>query len=526
MIKKILNFYLLFILSVLPVAVSAEHLNGKVGNSLTEEDIVNLIKPSVVRLGQHVVGKIMLADADVDLKALKLKPIPDSSTEIELDKYYTGSGFFVNSDGYIATNAHVVSPESVKSSMLKDIINASLVLGMLQYSEKDIEKIQEYDEGELKDFVDEIYDYLMKNSVFELEYKTVMIDSNSTDDDIKLAIDNGIPVEVVYSNDNFFADRADSNDIAIVKIEDKGLPSLPISLSDDLNIGEKIYVVGFPGNAQAQANDFLESTFTTGSIGSKKKMGDGLVWQVDAKISGGSSGGPMVNKDGEVVGIVSFQTADSIEGDNFAFAIPSSVINNALDEAGIKNDEGNYGIFLKEGLRLKNQRHCKDAVSKFEDAKNALLLIDGGKYVDNYIKECNLLIDSGKSIDTKWDEFVERVSEVDSIVWIITAIGVVVAIVFVAVIVFLRRRLKMEEKEIEELENIVVRDHYKEEFGAGGSDGASDIGTLPPSSIELELVKYVKDAKASNMSDEDIEKELKNAGWSEEEIKRAFENAK
>ncbi len=525
MTKQLLNLYFLFILSVFPVAVSAEHLNNKIKKSLTEEDIVNLVKPAVVRLGQHITGKIILADADIDLLTLELKSIPGSTVEIELDKYYTGSGFFVNSNGYIATNAHVVSKESIKSKTLKDIIAASFMLSMLQNSEEDVEKIQKYTDDEIKDFADEVYVYLMENSIFDLEYKTTMVDPRSIDKDIKKAIDNGIPVDIIYSNDNFFRDRKDSDDIAIVKIKNKGFPALPISLSDDLTVGAKIYVIGFPGNAQAESNDFLESTFTTGSIGSKKKMGDGLVWQVDAKISGGSSGGPMVNKDGEVVGIVSFQTADSNEGDNFAFVIPSLVINEALNKIEIENKEGNYNILFKEALGLKNQGHCGKAAIKFESAKNTLSFIEADEYVDMYIDECKELIRSGQSVDTKWDEFMERIRDVDLIVWIIIVIGVIATFVFITVIIFLKKRLKMEEKELKELEGIVVRDHYQDEFG-GDKINSSGADALPISSIESDLIKYVKDAKASDLNDDTIKKELKDAGWSDDEIKKAFNLAK
>ncbi len=509
-------------LAVFPVAVSAEHLNGKTYDNLTEEDIVNLVKPAVVRLGQHVTGKIILADADIDLLTLELKPITGSTVEIELDEYYTGSGFFVNSNGYIATNAHVVSTESIKSKTLKDIIAAGFMLSMLQSSEEDVKKIQKYDDSEIKDFADEAYDYLVKNSVFDLKYKTTMVDPRSKDKDIKKAIDNGVPVDVIYSNDNFFRDRKDSDDIAIVKIKDKFLPALSVSSSNKLTVGTKIYVVGFPGNAQAQSNDFLESTFTTGSIGSKKKIGDGLVWQVDAKISGGSSGGPMVNKDGEVVGIVSFQTANSDEGDNFAFVIPSLVIDEALNKVGIENEEGNYSVLLREALALKAQRHCKDSIVKFESAKHTLSFVDAGKYLDAYIEECEELIKSGQSIDTKWDEFLESIKGIDLVVWIIIAGGVVTTLGFIAVIVFLKKRLKTEEKELEELEDIVVRDHYKEEFG--GNAVVNDSQRI--SSIESELIKYIKDAKASSISDDAIKEELKDAGWDDNEIKKAFDLAK
>ena len=107
-----------------------------------------------------------------------------------------------------------------------------------------------------------------------------------------------------------------SNDLAILKVSASGIKPLPlVKNSDRVKIGAQIYVAGNPKG--------LERTFSDGIISSKRGGYADARLQMTAPISPGSSGGPVLNTQGEVIG-VSFMTIEG--GQNLNFAIPSNYV--------------------------------------------------------------------------------------------------------------------------------------------------------------------------------------------------------
>ncbi|MBK7035864.1 MAG: serine protease [Bacteroidetes bacterium] len=102
-----------------------------------------------------------------------------------------------------------------------------------------------------------------------------------------------------------------TNDLVILKVS--GLSGTKVTLGNDSlpNIGEKIYAVGNPKG--------LNGTFSEGIISGIRKMIADEVLQITAPISPGSSGGPVLNSNAQVVGIA---FASFTEGQNLNFAIP------------------------------------------------------------------------------------------------------------------------------------------------------------------------------------------------------------
>ncbi|MEI9807386.1 MAG: serine protease [Bacteroidota bacterium] len=124
-------------------------------------------------------------------------------------------------------------------------------------------------------------------------------------------------------------------DIAILKLDDvKNLPTLRVSRDSVINIGEKILVYGYP--EPATTNAFLstesnnEPTLTSGVVSAiKQSVGGWPVIQMDAMISHGSSGSPVCDEKGEVIGLATFGSLEQTTGSlasGYNFAIPVSVI--------------------------------------------------------------------------------------------------------------------------------------------------------------------------------------------------------
>uniref|UniRef100_A0A3B4XE31 HtrA serine peptidase 4 n=1 Tax=Seriola lalandi dorsalis TaxID=1841481 RepID=A0A3B4XE31_SERLL len=192
-----------------------------------------------------VVDKIMPA-----VVHLELFQVPFSSDELSVS---SGSGFVVSEDGWIITNAHVLT-------------NKQRIIVELRSG---------------------------------IQYNAVVKDMDQ------------------------------KMDIALIKIEpDTPLPVLRLGQSSDLRPGEFVVAVGSPFS--------LQSTVTTGIISTVQRNGRELglqdsnmdYIQTDAMINYGNSGGPLVNLDGDVIGINTLKVAAGI-----SFAIPADKIHQFLAES-------------------------------------------------------------------------------------------------------------------------------------------------------------------------------------------------
>jgi serine protease Do len=113
-----------------------------------------------------------------------------------------------------------------------------------------------------------------------------------------------------------------NSDLAVLKIEATGLPALPLGGADDVRQGELVFAIGTPQG--------LASTMTMGIVSSASRQIDldapMLFIQTDAPINPGNSGGPLVNADGEVVGINTFIVTGSGGSEGLGFAVPARVV--------------------------------------------------------------------------------------------------------------------------------------------------------------------------------------------------------
>jgi len=111
-------------------------------------------------------------------------------------------------------------------------------------------------------------------------------------------------------------------DLALLKIEGSGLPSLPFGRYQDVKQGQIVFAFGSP--------EGLGNSVTMGVVSSVARQPDPdrpMVYiQTDAPINPGNSGGPLVDIDGEVVGINTFILTQGGGNEGLGFAIPSGVV--------------------------------------------------------------------------------------------------------------------------------------------------------------------------------------------------------
>jgi len=111
-------------------------------------------------------------------------------------------------------------------------------------------------------------------------------------------------------------------DLAVLKIKGKDLPALPIGKYSNLRQGEMVLAFGSPGG--------LQNSVTMGVVSAVARQPDPdspMVYiQTDAPINPGNSGGPLVDVDGQLVGINTFILTQSGGNEGLGFAIPSGVV--------------------------------------------------------------------------------------------------------------------------------------------------------------------------------------------------------
>ena len=115
-------------------------------------------------------------------------------------------------------------------------------------------------------------------------------------------------------NQVFLAGQDQEKDIAIVKIKGRKFPCVSLGDSNSVEVGDKVVTIGNPWG--------LRNTVSSGIISAIREVEEGLKdFQLTAPISEGSSGGPLFNLYGEVIGIT-YSSID--EGQNLNFAIPAN----------------------------------------------------------------------------------------------------------------------------------------------------------------------------------------------------------
>lgn len=146
-------------------------------------------------------------------------------------------------------------------------------------------------------------------------------------------------LEVILNNQKSYTAEligTDPNtDIALIKIEEKGLPFIKFVDSDAINVGDWVLAVGNPFG--------LNSTVTAGIVSAKGRSIDILrrnnanspiesFIQTDAAINPGNSGGALVNPNGDLVGIntaISSQTGTYV---GYGFAVPSNLVKKVVED--------------------------------------------------------------------------------------------------------------------------------------------------------------------------------------------------
>jgi V8-like Glu-specific endopeptidase len=299
-------------------------------------------KPAVVRIIDGAVGKIWFQ-------------IPGNQGQsFDVPLIALGSGFFISSNGYIATNAHVVSMTHDGEDKIKQAMLWQLVQQLAKQYNRDARSI---------------YNFVNEHSQlqsFQLIHHVIIPDGTALPFEIK---QYGAPTG--EGNDQ-------GKDVAIIKIEVKKAPILKMADSDKVQLQDHVTVIGYPGAADTfnsgllSSKSSLEATINDGKISAKKQASSGApILQTSTAATHGNSGGPVLNDANEVVGLLTFR-GDTINGQEvsgFSFIVPSNTVMEYVKSAGTTNDLGPTDMLFREGLGYYWDSYYSSAIPKFEEVK-------------------------------------------------------------------------------------------------------------------------------------------------------------
>jgi len=152
-------------------------------------------------------------------------------------------------------------------------------------------------------------------------------------------------------------------DLAVISIDATNLPTLKLGDSDLVSAGDRVVAIGNPLGV-------LDYTVSDGLISSVRPLDESVtVLQISAPISEGSSGGPLFNPYGEVIGISTFI---AVKGQNLNFGVPSNYLLPLINRKGGQTIAAFAAKFERELPRLETIGSIRESAPKHD-----VSLLDG-----------------------------------------------------------------------------------------------------------------------------------------------------
>jgi hypothetical protein len=238
----------------------------------------------------------------------------------------TGTGWFVAPSGWLITNAHVVSPAHRPPDWLAR-----------EQTQKAIAQTCGAVAGTGRAALQPSISVMLPNGV-------------------------RMPATVEKYSPPVAGEAMSGQDLALLKLEAADMPALPLADSGRARLGDRLHIIGFPGvvlsHELLNASARVEASVTGGTVsGFKQDRANQPVIQTDAPAAWGNSGGPAVNDEGEVVGVLTFVTLSSGDAQGtivqgFNFIIPSAAVAKFLEGTRVPRDEASrFDAAWHAGLR-------------------------------------------------------------------------------------------------------------------------------------------------------------------------------
>ncbi len=334
---------------------------ARAADKFTLQEIVLRTKPATVLVVAEVGSEVILNCGN---GWKKISPAPFRET---------GTGWFIDSNGWVVTNAHVVQPAHQGPPWV-----------VLDQAHKAVTEVCVYDElqrrgiaaGQQPDLEDQLRREAMGRALAtaQVELKPALF--------ILMANGFRLPAKVEKYSPPVSTERGagvlSGRDLALLYVEAAEMPAFRLAESKNVKIGDPIHILGFPGvvltHELLNSTAKVEASVTNGAIsGFKQDVQNQAVIQTDAPAAWGNSGGPAVNDDGEVIGVLTFVSlAPGPQGSivqGFNFIIPADAVREFL--RGTKADLDDKSPFNEHwfaGLRKFFAADWKGALERIKAA--------------------------------------------------------------------------------------------------------------------------------------------------------------
>jgi serine protease Do len=403
------------------VMIRTEYTANVYVNSMKMDDrAFNTLLDSIQRL-DHGGGVMPEQKLDMVLRDMNNRPERYFKTTFDYIKQpeqitASGSGFFITSNGYVATNCHLIERD-------ENFIRRQFILtAFRQISEASIAALEnawatrftEQQRSLLYNTYASVYSRLFSMILYDVKRNIYVVYRSDRGSDTvkKLArvVVQGQPMP--------------GKDIAILKIQVPAeMPMLTLAPPELPQVGQQLFVFGYPGpvtnNDFVSAESAIEPTLTTGIISAiKKSVGGWPLIQMDANINHGSSGGPVCNDRGEVIGLTTFGSLENNGGlaAGLNFAVPVSILNEFLDSAGIRPVPSSVARLFADALGFYEAHQYRNALHLFEKVGRLNPQYPG---INTYIADCTRKID-GKG---------NKLNPLEFLLILLTFIGLLIALI-------------------------------------------------------------------------------------------------
>ena len=303
------------------------------------------VKPAVVRVNAFATAEFHYPASAIrtleEQLSTKARDVAGDELRVETGAGGSGSGFIVHPDGFILTSGHVVASTRDPAALEKELRRNGAIAALVRHFP--IEELRRiYRDEELDRYIKPLAE-------------TGSVTGTKVVDQVELSNGETLPFQVrSYSP----ALSEHGTDLAVLSIARRNLPSLPLGDSEATRVGESIWSVGYPAVASStdeviggwlSRDSDLEATFNPGTITAiKRNVAREPVFQTNVAIYHGNSGGPAVNKDGEVVGVSMWGHTNA---EQIKFLVPINIARKMLADAKIAaNDAGEFDRHYRAAL--------------------------------------------------------------------------------------------------------------------------------------------------------------------------------
>ncbi|HLX40209.1 MAG TPA: serine protease, partial [Ktedonobacteraceae bacterium] len=335
-ILLVLSVACLFIASTL-VNATPTLADGIPGGNIQDPVVraVDIAKPAVVRIFTLISSQLIVHFSSGDVTF----PQAGSSAGNNYSLGLSGSGTFISSHGDILTADHVVNPPQDQSlSQYLDDTAAQDVTNYINTHSKTQVTVDLVDQ-ELK--TGQISSTPQYGQVISQVFLSTQYTGPLTAQDLA-----SVPSNLQAPVDKIEAQSAvNQSDVAIIHVNLNDMPSVQLGDSSSVQQQDQLTIIGFPGNGDVSAKptDLLNSSVNNIEVSSIKTTDSGAqVIQVGGNVEHGDSGGPALDSNGNVVGIVSFGLSTSTDPGGTSFLQASNSAEALIKSLNLDTTPGTF----------------------------------------------------------------------------------------------------------------------------------------------------------------------------------------